>query len=588
MSLIHHSRQDYYKNPYGAVPCDTAVLLRCDYTDYNCFPVLYFRYEAFDFCRTFSFKPDKTIIHDGIFTAEYNLNSTFFNNAGLYFYWFSTEKGERTKEYQITVYEKQLTVPKWFLNSIIYQVFPDRFYKAEDNRALPKSNSFMYSDWNDIPMYIKDNQQRIARWEFFGGNLKGIEEKLEYIKELGADTVYINPIFEARSNHRYDTADYHKIDSLLGGDDAFDELITAMKLENMHVVLDGVFNHTGKCSKYFSDCKNENSLYKDWYSFKDDGTYDCWWGVDDLPSINKSCKSFAEFVADSENSVVRYWSRKGIDGWRLDVADELSDILLQKIRSAAEKEIKEPVIIGEVWENASNKKSYGQRKMYFTKPELHTHTNYVFRDSLMAFFNGSVSGYDTAEVFENIKETYPKHNFYAQVNMTGSHDVERLMSLMLNITKNDRRLARDLIKCYSLIQFTAVGVPLVYYGDETCLEGGKDPDNRRTYPWGNEDSEMIKWFADLAVMRKSLTTLVFGDAEYFGVSDGNVFAMLRYSNDESDSDALYLTICDRFGRGREFLDACIKNLSKNIEKIKEKSYIIEKEAGGYGLLVSFL
>ena len=587
MSLTHYSRNAYYRNPYGAVPCDTAVLLRCDYTDYNCVPVLYFRYEAFDCCKTFSFEPDKTILRDGIFTVEFNLDSTVFHDAGVYFYWFSAKNGERTNDFQITVYEKQLTVPDWFLNSIIYQVFPDRFYKAADKRAVPKPNSFLYSDWNDIPMYIKDNKQRIARWEFFGGNLKGIKEKLEYIKNLGADTVYINPIFEARSNHRYDTADYHKVDSLLGGDEAFCELVDEMKTENMHVILDGVFNHTGKCSKYFSDCKNENSPYKDWYCFKEDGTYDCWWGVDDLPSINKSCQSFAEFVADSEDSVVRYWSRRGIDGWRLDVADELSDVLLQKIRSAAEKEIDEPVIIGEVWENASNKMSYGQRKMYFTKPELHTHTNYVFRDSLVDFFKGKASGYDTAEVFENIKETYPKHNFYAQVNMTGSHDVERLMSLMLDITKNDRRLARDLIKCYSLIQFTSVGVPLVYYGDETCLEGGKDPDNRRTYPWGKEDIDMVKWFTELAAMRKSLTTLVTGDAEYFGDSDGNVFAMLRYSEDVSGGDAFYLTICDRFGRGREFLDTCIKNLSRNIEKIKEKSYIIVKEAGGYGLLVSF-
>ena len=253
MSLTHYSRNAYYRNPYGAVPCDTAVLLRCDYTDYNCVPVLYFRYEAFDCCKTFSFEPDKTILRDGIFTVEFNLDSTVFHDAGVYFYWFSAKNGERTNDFQITVYEKQLTVPDWFLNSIIYQVFPDRFYKAADKRAVPKPNSFLYSDWNDIPMYIKDNKQRIARWEFFGGNLKGIKEKLEYIKNLGADTVYINPIFEARSNHRYDTADYHKVDSLLGGDEAFCELVDEMKTENMHVILDGVFNHTGKCSKYFSD-----------------------------------------------------------------------------------------------------------------------------------------------------------------------------------------------------------------------------------------------------------------------------------------------------------------------------------------------
>lgn len=586
MAIIHNSRQIYYRNPYGAVPCETPVLLRCDYAKTTSVPVLNFRYEAHFLCRNFSFQASKVLSGDKFFTAVYDLKPDVFTEAGVYFYWFSNENGETTGEYQITVYEKDLTVPEWFLNTIIYQIFPDRFNKADDDRAKLKSNSFMYSDWYDLPVYVRDSNQRIIRWEFFGGNLKGIQEKISYIKELGADTIYINPIFEARSNHRYDTSDYHKIDPLLGGDDAFEELVQNMKNENIHIVLDGVFNHTGKCSKYFSNCKEKNSPYADWYSFNEDGTYDCWWGVDDLPAINKNCKSFADFVADNENSVVRYWSRKGIDGWRLDVADEISDVLLQKIRAAAENEIKEPVVIGEVWENASNKISYGQRKMYFTKPELHTHTNYVFRDSLLAFFEGTSSGYDLVEVFENIKETYPRHNFLAQVNMTGSHDVERLMTMMLNITKSDRRLARDLVKCYSLIQFTAAGVPLVYYGDETCIEGGKDPDNRRTYPWGKEDEDMIEWFSELAKLRKLNKTLVYGDAQYVSVSDGNVFAMIRmpYNNDKGK---IYVTICDRFGRGRAFIEEILLEIVEKVEFLREKSYIIDREAAGYGLLASF-
>ncbi|MBE7057596.1 MAG: glycoside hydrolase family 13 protein [Ruminococcaceae bacterium] len=586
MALIHNSRQSNYRNPYGAVPCETPVLLRCDYLKTDSAPVLNFRYEAHFLCRDFSFKASEIISGDEKFTAQYELSSSVFTEPGLYFYWFSAKNGERTKEYQITVFEKDLAVPDWFLNTIIYQIFPDRFNKADDDRAVLKPNSFMYSDWNDLPVYVKDSEHRIIKWEFFGGNLKGIQEKIPYIKILGADTVYINPVFEARSNHRYDTADYHKIDSLLGGDEAFEELVDNMKKEKVHIVLDGVFNHTGKCSKYFSNCKEPNSPYADWYTFNEDGTYDCWWGIDDLPAVNKNCKSFAEFAADSEDSVVRYWSRKGIDGWRLDVADEISDVLLQKIRSAAEKEIKEPVVIGEVWENASNKISYGQRKMYFTKPELHTHTNYVFRDSLLAFLNGTSSGYDLAEVFETIKETYPRQNFLAQVNMTGSHDVERLMTMMLNITKCDRRLARDLIKCYSLIQFTAAGVPLVYYGDETCLEGGKDPDNRRTYPWGKEDKEMIEWFSELARMRRNNSTFIYGDAQYFGESDGNIFAMIRKPA-ENQNGKTYVTICDRFGRGRTFIEENLCKIAEKVEILREKSYIIDREAAGYGLLASF-
>lgn len=585
MNLHHYSGNIYYRNPYGAVPCETPVLLRCEFTMCPGKPCLHVRYEAYERTNHYSFISENVHNENGLFYSDFLLSAQFLSRPGLYFYWFSSECGEHTKEYQITVYEKDLNVPDWFINTVIYQIFPDRFCKGIDENAVAKPGSFMYTDWYDLPYYVKDNKGQIARWEFFGGNLKGIQDKLSYIKNLGADTVYINPIFEARSNHRYDTADYYKVDSLLGGDKAFDSLIRECKKEDVHVILDGVFNHTGKCSKYFESCKNPDSPYKDWFTFHEDGTYDCWWGVDDLPAINKTSKSFADFVASNENSVVRYWSKRGISGWRLDVADELSDVLLQKIREAADKELGNSVIIGEVWENASNKVSYGQRKMYFCKKELHTHTNYVFRDTLLSFFSGKSSGNNTAAVFESIRETYPRHNFLAQVNMTGSHDVERLFTLMKKITNGDNRLARELVKCYSLIQFASAGVPLVYYGDETCLEGGKDPDNRRTYPWGKEDTDMIAWFAGLAKFRKNSETLVWGDAEYFSEADGNVFAILRHPFDSKEGKS-YMAICDRFGRGVDFINEKVKLILEKVDNFKEKSYIIEKVAGGYGMLVS--
>ncbi len=586
MILTHNSRQNFYREPYGAVPCETPVLLRCDFSLNPSKPRLYLRFEAYNHSKSQCIYPNNVYFNGNEYTAEFLLNKEMLAEPGLYFYKFSSDSGETTKEFQITVYEKDLNVPDWFINTVIYQIFPDRFFRADDDRAAPKNNSFIYSDWNDLPFYIKDKDNRIARWEFFGGNLKGIQEKLSYIQQLGATTVYINPIFEARSNHRYDTADYFKIDSFLGGDQAFDDLIENAKKNNINIILDGVFNHTGKHSKYFSSCKDENSPYKEWFNFYDDGTYDCWWGVDDLPAINKTSQSFAQFVAGNENSVVRYWSKRGISGWRLDVADELSDELLQKIRLAAEKEINEPVIIGEVWENASNKMSYGQRKMYFTKPELHTHTNYVFRDTLISFLAGNINSFDVSEVFETIKETYPKHNFLAQVNMTGSHDVARLFTLMLDITKQDRRLARDLVKCYSLIQFSSAGVPLVYYGDETCLEGGKDPDNRRTYPWCNEDTDMITWFTELADVRKCNKALVWGESKYFSESDGNVFALLRSFGDIKSE--MLLLVCDRFGRGQDFLLENLNKIIKKVDCLVGKSYSIIKQAGGYGILVKFL
>lgn len=393
----------------------------------------------------------------------------------------------------------------------------------------------------------------------------------------------MNPIFEAQSNHRYDTADFLKIDGLLGGDEAFDELIGKAAQWDVRVILDGVFNHTGKHSNYFG---KEDPQYADWYNFHPDGTYDCWWGVTDLPATNKNSKSYVDFIADSDDSVVRFWSRRGISGWRLDVADELPDSLIQKIRAAAEAEIPEPVILGEVWEDASNKISYGERKTYFTGRELHTHTNYVFRDTILAFLEGRIPAARAAAVFETIRENYPAHNFFAQVNMTGSHDVERLMTVMLRISREDRRLARDLVKCFSLLQFASPGVPLIYYGDETCLEGGADPDNRRTYPWNRQDGEMIAWFRGLAALRKACRGLVRGDAFYAAAGEGNLFAVLRRPCKEDERH--YLTLCDRFGRGREFLERSLAEMTEGIEILKEKRYIIRKEAGGYAILAEFL
>lgn len=582
MKITHRSQESFYRTPYGAVPCGTAVTLRCRYEDFPAHPLLHVRFEAEKDRETFRIRP-VSVTEDGkAFLAEFLLEGDFLKKYGLYFYQFSCGGDICAEEHQITVYEKDLTVPQWFLHTVIYQIFPDRFYKARDPDAVNKKNSFLYAYWDDLPLYVKNGDGTIGRWEFYGGNLKGVTEKLEYIGALGAETIYLNPIFEADSNHRYDTADYMKIDGLLGGEASFDALMRETNRRGMHVILDGVFNHTGKNSRYF---KSPDGRYRDWYTFREDGTYDCWWGVADLPAVNKKSESYLEFIAGNRDSVVRYWSRKGISGWRLDVADELPDSLIQKIRAAAEAEIPEPVLIGEVWEDASNKISYGERKTYFTGRELHTHTNYVFRDTILSFLNGSLSAAAVVGTFETIRENYPRHNFLAQVNMTGSHDVERLMTAMLRITKGDRRLARDLVRCYSLLQFTSPGVPLIYYGDETCLEGGTDPDNRRTYPWGNQDFDMIRWFAGLSCLRRECPELTEGDAAYYAAAENNVYAVLRVPF--AGEGNCYMTVCDRFGRGRDFLQRSAAEITEGIEKVREKSYIIKKEAGGYAMLVEF-
>lgn len=475
---------------------------------------------------------------------------------------FGTE--EECPPYQITVYRKDLTVPAWFRKGVIYQIFPDRFYRANDAMSRFKPESFAYGSWYDTPMYIKDTETGdIARWDFFGGNLMGVAQKIPYIESLGASVVYLNPIFEAVSNHRYDTCDYMHVDSLLGGDSAFDLMTAVGKMSGIRFMLDGVFSHTGSDSIYF-DAKgrfgngayrNPDSPFRKWYRFGEtDDEYECWWGVKVMPNVEELDPGYLDYTVKSEDSVIRHWIRKGASGWRLDVADELPDEFIRELRAAADEAAAErgdeAVILGEVWEDASNKVSYGQLRHYFTDKELHTVTNYPFRENLIAFLSGEASGDFTRERFLSLWENYPVHNLYALVNMTGTHDVVRLMTVLLErAAGGDRELARQLVKAYAAVMFTFAGVPLVYYGDETCVEGQRDPDNRRTYPWGKQDTDMIGHFSYLASLRKKNGILTDGLQSF--LSAGDLFAFVREYSGPACLDAFGISHAGD-GKGTEY------------------------------------
>ncbi len=453
------------------------------------------------------------------------------------------DEGHHGKYFQVTVYEKDLDVPEWFRKGVIYQIFPDRFYRAQDALSRFKPNSFAYGSWYDTPMYIKERETGdIARWDFFGGNLMGVTQKLPYIESLGASIIYLNPIFDAVSNHRYDTRDYKHVDELLGGDSSLDLLFAAGHANGMRFMLDGVFSHTGSDSIYFDKegkfgngaYKNPDSPYRSWYRFgNNDDEYECWWGIKVMPNVEELDPTYLDYIVRNRDSVIKHWIRKGADGWRLDVADELPDEFIIALRKAADEAAAErgeqSVVLGEVWEDASNKVSYDTMRTYFTAKELHSVTNYPFRNNMLAFFGGAESSELIGKRFMALKENYPKHNFYALVNMTGTHDVERLMTMMLGITGGDREKAKKLVKEYSAVMFAFAGVPLVYYGDETALEGGKDPDNRRTYPWGKADNDMIDHFCALGAMRKANDVLSYGGLEFKDA--GRMFAFERNLKD---------------------------------------------------------
>lgn len=574
----HDPYNEYFRKPAGAVVKCTDVMLRagfCADTGYEPVPVfvnIVFRFEKITGTFRIELKDD-TVLLD------------MLDRAGVYYYHFTAESEGRilasSETFRITVTESKNTVPEWFRKAVIYQIFPDRFCIG-DGPCEKKRNSFMYGSTEDEPMYIKDAEGNVVRWDFYGGNFSGIAAKTDYIRSLGADTVYLNPVFSSRSNHRYDTMDYMHADGLLGGDEGFHSLMQKCAEKGIKIILDGVFSHTGADSIYFDRYGrfgngaygNTASPYYSWYRFRDDGSYDCWWDVEDLPNVNETDPSYIRYIVTGEESVVKRWMAEGISGWRLDVADELPDEFLRTFYAGVKKENPDAVVFGEVWEDASDKVSYDTLRSYWTEKELDSCTGYVFRNNLIDFFSGSVSGTETLRSFRNLQFNYPEENFYSLVNMTGSHDVERLFSVFLRITKNDYRLSVGLLKVYSLIQFTFPGVPLIYYGDEDCMEGGKDPENRKFYRWDRRNTETEEWFSKMAEIRRENRALTDGRLELLECpGDENIFVFRRTLGTDS-----FITAADRFGRGRT-------HILNMLDFTDTTGYNIIIEADGYGLLM---
>jgi glycosidase len=436
--------------------------------------------------------------------------------------------------YQITVYEKSI-VPKWYKEGVIYQIFVDRFYNGNKNGKItsPKNNSFIYGTWNDSPMYIKDYSGRVIRWDFYGGNLKGVINKLDYIKGLGISIIYLNPIFKAASCHKYDTGDYEIVDEMFGTNEEFKVLCKEAKERGIRIILDGVFSHTGADSKYFNKFDNYenkgayqslNSPYYKWYSFVNyPESYECWWGIDNQPNVDEMEPSYIEYIINGDNSIIKKWMDLGASGWRLDVADELPDEFISMIKEKMNGVYRDNILIGEVWEDASNKISYSKRRKYLYGKELDSITNYPLRENLINFVKGYIKSDKFAKKVMSLFENYPRENFYGNMNIIGTHDTERILTIL------DKRI--ELFKIIVALQMTLPGVPLVYYGDEAGLEGGKDPENRKSYPWGMENKEILNFYKLIIGIRNKEDTLKNGDFRFFS-TDLDVCVFERYYENE--------------------------------------------------------
>ena len=466
------------------------------------------------------------------------------------------------QSFQITVYEKTV-LPEWYSNAIVYQIFPDRFAQGRDfekkkdifrgeHRNGPER--VMTEDWYECPTYQKLENGDMLRWSFYGGTLEGIREKLSYIKSLGATAIYLNPIFEAASNHRYDTADYMNIDPLLGREEDFSRLCRDARLLGIHIILDGVFSHTGADSIYFDKFGNygmggawidKDSPYRSWYDFDEsEAGYRSWWGVKDLPEVNELDPSYLEFIC-GENGVVAKWLRAGADGFRLDVADELPDAFIEAVRTRMKAVKPDSVLIGEVWEDASNKVSYFEKRKFLMGRELDSVMNYPLRAAVIDFALGRIDSNMLGRKLSSLWENYPASASYGALDLIGSHDRCRILTVLggaefickadmptFRLDEDSLKIAKERLKMLSVLQYSLPGVPCVYYGDEAGLEGHADPYNRKTYPWGREDKELLKHYRQLGRVYKAHSALRDGDLKVIDSGSAELFAFLREDKKE--------------------------------------------------------
>lgn len=465
--------------------------------------------------------------------------------------------------FQLTVYVPRQTQPDWYKNGIVYQVFPDRFARGADwreraEKALAAHREgparVLVEDWDTPPAYKKSEDGDILEWDFYGGTLRGVREKLDYLADLGVTVIYLNPIFEAASNHRYDTADYLRIDPMLGDEEEFCALAREAAERGISIMLDGVFNHCGQDSRYFNRYGNypepgawqgDESPYRDWFFFNEDGTYDGWWGNPDLPDVNEKSPEYRELIC-GQDGVVRKWLRAGARGWRLDVADELSDSFIEDIKAAMVAERPDGALVGEVWEDASNKMAYGKLRQYFEGTELDGTMNYPLRTALLAFVRNQIGAPEMAARLEQLRENYPRDAFFSCLNLLGSHDRERLFTMLgdapdpdtlseeecaaFRLDEGHASLAMSRLWLTVLLQMTLPGVPCVYYGDERGMEGFRDPYNRAAFPWDGGRMDCATVFRNAIAVRKALSVLTTGDFEPF--ADGeDVFGFWRRGED---------------------------------------------------------
>lgn len=560
-----NSRKIECKSPYGAVKCGEKLSLHFPIASWVSVDKMYVFIRLGDVSTPVEMRFEKSENGFSVYTADY-----VFDAAGIYYYRFEMRNrdgvwyygrgengesvcGENLPEWQLTVYKSSYKTPDFAKGNIIYHIFVDRFNRADGVKTKRKYR--LHESFSESPEVVSADGKYYAD-DFFGGNFNGIREKLDYLEELGVGIIYLSPIFKAFSNHRYDTGDYLKVDELLGTEDDFKRLLDAAHEKGMKIILDGVFNHSGADSLYFNKFGTYDSLgayqsksspYYDWYYFKKfPDEYACWWGCDNVPDLNKSNKDYRALVF-GKNGVVEKWQKLGADGWRLDVVDELPidfvNLLIKKIKSVN----KDALVIGEVWEDASTKVSYGELRPYLLGDQLDGTMNYPFMNAIIAYVRDGDEKF-FKDTVQSILENYPKETVYCLMNSLGTHDTVRIINALSDVRAHgwskthklgyklpDSEYEKAKKKLYlaSVLQFTLPGIPSIFYGDEAGLQGFDDPINRRPYPWGSEDKEILAHYKKLGRIRRENRAVFSGG---FNMRDEN--GLVAYERTSGDDEIL--------------------------------------------------
>ncbi len=568
--MRHDSHKSFFRTPLGPAPAGSTVTIRfqCD----EATAVILRTWQGEERCYAMA----------NTYMDDWEISLTLPNTPGLYWYRFIVYRkdghtihygnqmdklgGEgriwseaEPESFQITVYDPSFKTPAYFHSANIYQIFPDRFFRAKTAAKDDRQDRYVHEDWNSEMCAVGDLRGgKYQELDFYGGNLNGIREKLPYLKELGVDILYLNPIFRARSNHRYDTGDYTQIDPLCGTQEEFEILCEEANALGMRILLDGVFSHTGEDSVYFNHFghypglgayQGDASPYYDWYTFKqfpDD--YRAWWGIMSLPELRKDNPEYQQFMFKDTDGIVPRWIHAGACGWRLDVADELSMDFLRKLRISARKADPNAVVLGEVWEDASAKVAYGEMRCYCTGDTLDSVMNYPLREAILSFLTGKSTAQEFARLIHHQQEVYPAQFRYALMNLVGSHDRTRVLNMLcgkecaelskadqqgVRLTPEEYKLAVSRYKLAVDLLCALPGCPTIYYGDEAGLTGCHDPWNRRPFPWGKEDTELQAYVRNKLTHRRESDVLRYGFCDIEAI-DSDTLVITRMMKDGVD------------------------------------------------------